>query len=772
MNHNEDIVKKIEEANDKLKDDYKKLKEVMNLLPGSIFIRDYDGNIIFANQKYAKEYNESLKELLNKNLLTDFKKFDQSKLKKLVELDREVIDKQKIMHRIEVETDLIGNEKILNIVRKPLGDNKVLGVIFDITKTDIKGRKINELISETELLHEQLDELINFASSIHKLNPDDTNKFWSKLLATAIRLVPKSDYGSSYINENGVIKYIATVGHNKRALNKLEINSKYFKDPERKSQVDIKTIINDSLKGLDFYDSFKKAVKPMKELMSYHVYIDEKMVGGISLDIKKGSNKSFSEDDKKILETFFSMTDYFYKSKEYFLIKDEFIKEVAVTLTKLLEFRDKYTEGHSQYVASLSKLIAEKMGLPRGLTERTYWAGLLHDIGKISIPDKILNKPGKLTAQEYNVIKKHPIWSYESISDSVQLKDIAKPILYHHERWDGRGYPEGLEGNDIPLISQIIGVADSWNAMVSKRLYRDALSKKEALQVIKENRGTQFSPKVADKFIQIVENKELKKIETMEYDELLINAKKDENINVRNAYFEQFLEHSEEAIVILDDNFSFLKVNKYFEDMFGYKQSEIQGLKIKDTIIPQDKLDETQRFIELLKKGETVNNQTYREKKGGAIIEVSLQAFPIILKDGNVCYYVIYNDITELKDIKDKYKKTHEKYKALFHNNKFIMLIIEPEDGHIIDANSAAVNFYGWTKKELISMKISDINMLSQKEAKKKIESVKNNKKVYSYLQHRIANGMIKDVEIYSQSIKFGGKEYMYAIIHDITDKN
>ena len=115
MNHNEDIVERIEESNDKLKDDYKKLKEVMDFLPESIFIRDYDGNIIFANQKYAKEYNESLKKLLNKNLLTDFKEFDQSKLKKLVELDREVIDKQKIMKRVKVETDLIGNERILNI---------------------------------------------------------------------------------------------------------------------------------------------------------------------------------------------------------------------------------------------------------------------------------------------------------------------------------------------------------------------------------------------------------------------------------------------------------------------------------------------------------------------------------------------------------------------------------------------------------------------------------------------------------------------------------
>ena len=776
MKYSKKHIKRIENLVKRLKDDHNSLKEMLDLLPVNIYIRDYEGTFIYLNDKYAKEYDKTVKELLGKNIFEYFKKLDQAKVKKFVEFDREVIDKQIKMKRIESGKDLENNKKIFIVVRIPFGKNKVLGVMFDIKEETLKNRELNKCIFDSFLSHEQLDELIEFASGIHRLDSNDINKFWKELLFAAKQLIPKSDYGSTYINKDGVIKYIATLGHDIKPLNELKIDSKYFKEFDRKGKVIIITKIIDSHKGLDFSKSIKEAAKPMKESITFHIYLNELMVGGISLDIKEGSEKSFDQDDKKILELFLSLADYFYKSKQYSLIKDQFTKEVTVTLTKLLEFRDKYTKGHSQYVAALSKLIAEKMGLSRELVERTYWAGLLHDIGKISIPDRILNKPGKLTIQEYNLVKKHPQWSYKSINASEQLEDIAKPILYHHERWDGKGYPEGLESNDIPLISQIIGLADSWNAMISKRVYRDALSESEALKEIKKNKGTQFSPDVADVLIAIVENNKLEDIDIIEDEKLFLKDQREENQQVKKAYFEVLFDQSEEAIVILDEKFRFVKVNDYFEEMFGFKQSEIQGVNIKDTIIPKEKLNETGKFINQLRKGEIIRTETYRQKKAGENkdgknIDVSLQAFPITLKAGNIGYYVIYNDITELKDVETKYENAQNKYRSLFYNGKIIMLIIDPEDGKIVDANPAAEKFYNWSKKELTSMKVSDINMLSKKETKEEMENVENEEKLYFNFRHKTANEEVKDVEVYSQPIKFGEKDYLYSVIHDVTSK-
>ncbi|OQY42498.1 MAG: metal-dependent phosphohydrolase [Fusobacteriia bacterium 4572_74] len=167
-----------------------------------------------------------------------------------------------------------------------------------------------------------------------------------------------------------------------------------------------------------------------------------------------------------------------------------------------LEFHDDYTKGHSVLVAKHSMKIGEALGLDKNKLEDLYWAAIMHDIGKIIIPAEILNKSGKLSDSEFNLIKKHPEIGCKIISKSETLQTVSKYVLYHHERWDGKGYPSGLKGDEIPLLSQIISVADSWHAMTSDRAYKKKLNNWEGLEELIKNRGTQFSPIIVDIFIK------------------------------------------------------------------------------------------------------------------------------------------------------------------------------------------------------------------------------------------------------------------------------
>jgi len=173
----------------------------------------------------------------------------------------------------------------------------------------------------------------------------------------------------------------------------------------------------------------------------------------------------------------------------------------VISITQMLEIHDEYTRGHSESVAIFGVQIGKQMGLDRTTLDQIYWTGLVHDIGKILIPEGILNKAGKLTEEEFNIIKQHPVWGHKTLMNSAKLNNLAELVLHHHERWDGRGYPDGLKGEEIPLVSRIICVADAWDAMTSKRSYRKPLSRNEALEEIIKNAGTQFDPTISQVFV-------------------------------------------------------------------------------------------------------------------------------------------------------------------------------------------------------------------------------------------------------------------------------
>lgn len=172
------------------------------------------------------------------------------------------------------------------------------------------------------------------------------------------------------------------------------------------------------------------------------------------------------------------------------------------TLTAALEAKDEYTEGHSHRVEDYAEMIARKMHCSQTKIENIKVAALLHDVGKIGIDDKILNKPGKLTLEERDIIMTHPQIS-ASILKNVKLeKDVREAILHHHERYDGNGYPDHIKGDANSIETYIIGVADAYDAMTSDRPYCNSIPIEQVIGIMKEESGKQFHPKVVSAFIE------------------------------------------------------------------------------------------------------------------------------------------------------------------------------------------------------------------------------------------------------------------------------
>ncbi|MBQ9429905.1 MAG: HD-GYP domain-containing protein [Clostridia bacterium] len=183
---------------------------------------------------------------------------------------------------------------------------------------------------------------------------------------------------------------------------------------------------------------------------------------------------------------------------------NEIINESIETFTGFIDAKDPYTNGHSKRVAVYTRRIAEEMGYTGEELDRIYYIALLHDCGKIGVPDHILGKPEKLTDEEFEIIKSHTIRGKEILSSFKSLKNVGEGAHYHHERYDGKGYPEGKAGEDIPLVARMICVADSFDAMNSNRVYRKKLSKEQIIAEIENNKGRQFDPQIADIMLKLL----------------------------------------------------------------------------------------------------------------------------------------------------------------------------------------------------------------------------------------------------------------------------
>ena len=205
-----------------------------------------------------------------------------------------------------------------------------------------------------------------------------------------------------------------------------------------------------------------------------------------------------------VLVTFLVISGKIRKYNERHKRDNVIINESIETFTGFIDAKDPYTNGHSKRVANYTRLIAKQFGYEGEALDRIYYVALLHDCGKIGVPDSILSKPGKLTEEEFVIIKSHTVRGGEILSSFKSLENAGEGALYHHERYDGKGYPEGRSGEYIPFIARMICVADAFDAMNSSRVYRKKLTSERIISEIETNRGKQFDPKIADVMLRLI----------------------------------------------------------------------------------------------------------------------------------------------------------------------------------------------------------------------------------------------------------------------------
>ena len=181
-----------------------------------------------------------------------------------------------------------------------------------------------------------------------------------------------------------------------------------------------------------------------------------------------------------------------------------FLSIITVVILAAIDAKDEYTKGHSSSVSRYSEALARALNLPEKDVERIKLGALLHDIGKIGIPENVLRKPSKLTDEEWEIMKQHPVIGAEKVlRPNESLHDLIPMVKYHHEHWDGTGYPERLKGEEIPLTARIVSVADAFHALISDRPYRKGLSLEKSLEILKCGSGIQWDKTLVRKFMVI-----------------------------------------------------------------------------------------------------------------------------------------------------------------------------------------------------------------------------------------------------------------------------
>ena len=245
-----------------------------------------------------------------------------------------------------------------------------------------------------------------------------------------------------------------------------------------------------------------------KSFISVPLKIKNKVIGVLNINSSK-NNKPFTQRDVELLTLFADNSAITIENLELFTDLQSFYLEMIQTLARALDAKDSYTHDHADRAGKYAKLIAQEMNLPDTVVRYIEYAALLHDMGKIGISDTILLKKGKLTDEEQKIIRQHPIIGYKIILPIKYLYPIAPLVLYHHERYDGTGYPEGLSGEEIPLGARIVSIIDAFDAMTSDRPYRKAPSVKTAVNELKKGMGKQFDPKIVKIFLDILSREKI-----------------------------------------------------------------------------------------------------------------------------------------------------------------------------------------------------------------------------------------------------------------------
>ncbi len=235
-------------------------------------------------------------------------------------------------------------------------------------------------------------------------------------------------------------------------------------------------------------------------LLVHPFCVSGKLAGTIIAADKLGSDTEISSADIKLLEAAGEHLSILLENAGLYENQHAMFIGTLRALVESIDAKDPYTSGHSERVAHLARQLAIAAGYDEEMAERVWICGLVHDVGKIGVPEAVLCKPGRLTDEEFDLIRAHPEIGHRILKDIPQMSDVLPGVLSHHERYDGRGYPNNLAGEDLPLFARLIGLADSFDAMSSTRTYRSAMPREKVLGEVRKCAGTQFDPTLAPIF--------------------------------------------------------------------------------------------------------------------------------------------------------------------------------------------------------------------------------------------------------------------------------
>ncbi len=370
--------------------------------------------------------------------------------------------------------------------------------------------ELEDSVNENQVLLNRIEELLSVPDFL--LYVDDTEEFLIRCFRKLCEILQDVDYGLASLIENGKLKFIDTKGYDKAFLNQMGIDAQKFM---KYTKVTLKNYEGQTF-PLNFsereraFQGFEATVSNVSQSLILPVFSKNQYYGHLTFYTTE-NGRQLTEEDYRTAVYFMNFLQGFLMIHELSELENEIQKETVYSMIRLLEKHDPYTRGHSENVAELASGFAEYLGLGSKKAQDLYWAGIIHDLGKILIPHTILNKPTRLTPEEFELIKKHPEYCYDVFSQSVTMNEIAKYVKYHHEKYNGKGYPEGLTGEEIPFESRILALADSWDAMREERVYKKGLNYPESINEIIRHAGVQFDPQLAEKWVQFIAKKRKEK---------------------------------------------------------------------------------------------------------------------------------------------------------------------------------------------------------------------------------------------------------------------
>ena len=491
--------------------------ESLDLSNQIIFVKDMAGKYKYINQTFLDLYNLDKESIIDKtdNVFIRYNRFGP-----VIEKDLRDDAFLKSGQKKSLETDSIiprddGHDVIIHTHKSLFTYNNeqfILGVSSDVTENELNEEKYKEEIKKYEKKLEKKNKLLDSIRQLTRLfysaevaTSDEFEKLLINIFDFSMNLIEEADYGSIYIFEDEKVKYLKSYGFNIHELNALEIPEEDFYELLSKQSL----VIKNTEASLQFIDETGNYTNSIKESIRIALKNKNRVIGSMSFDIDAAHDKVFEDYSIFLMNSLSKLINIIITLVKSDTSEKHYEQNMIKALLNMLEIHDEYTNDHSVTVANLSKELGLRLELPMIDIDRLYWAGITHDIGKIEISADILNKKEKLTTEEFKKIKHHPVIGYKALIKLDSLNDIAKYVLHHHERIDGLGYPDGLSGTEIPLISRVLSVVDAWDAMTSERSYRDSLSYKVAVDQLLKNKGTQFDEFIVNEFIELLREKDI-----------------------------------------------------------------------------------------------------------------------------------------------------------------------------------------------------------------------------------------------------------------------